>query len=843
MNKVSNTSRNLPLTGAYIKPLLRHFLNKKDGKLSESINLAQLSLELKISASDELLLEVCAVNPLMENLDLTECQDITDAGLLSLSDHCYCLKKISFSGCIKISHVGLRSLVLKNGSVVKLDLTKCHLIDDKGLRSIAVSLNHLKELDISGCYNVTDFGISAVARCCPKIEILKLRCCINISKFGDKGIVDICNFCPLLKVLDLYGCPFIGDNAVLEASKKCSALRKISLYKCKGLTSMTFRRLVENDCRKGIIELEIVGWLNMNDEETKYIANSSQCRKNMRRLNISQSPFVTSGGLKQLVSKLKRLEYLDLSKCFSIDDRAMELLSIQLGSKKLLCPVKGLNLSGCKKITENGVLKFTQNFPYLSSLNLTKCERICQSASKDNFLHSVVFQMPFAEISSHSQYFGFKPKPNEESLRNKASLLSRQINAAVILQSLFRGALVRHNILRRRRLEYVILNILPKIQACFRGYLQRRIWKYTLENKRQSLATIVFQKYWRGLICRRYFQTLIMCEHNHRREETNSIIIQRVYRGYSGRLAAKITLNHIVKLRLLEAKTKARLEKLVVLMQSNFRRKKQQEKFKKNLLQRKQEHERNYQCRVSVLRIQSVHRGYKARKLARNRKEELELIKLRVFHACKIQGIWRGKKVRKIIEAARKKESDERRILKASIDIQRYWRVYLDKCFLDSLRNEKYYQIAKEKAARVLQRLYRGRVGRSVAVAARALWKDQFIKNNVAISIQRVFRGHKEREMVIMYRSIRHLEEVQAKPLYKYLEVTEISLKENQSKQIRLKLTLKKIVDKLVFLEKEIDLMTHSKQKYWDSDIISLTPQRFPIMMVKVRNTCVAKLW
>ena len=109
------------------------------------------------------------------------------------------------------------------------------------------------------------------------------------------------------------------------------------------------------------------------------------------------------------------------------------------------------------------------------------------------------------------------------------------------------------------------------------------------------------------------------------------------------------------------------------------------------------------------------------------------------------------------------------------------------------------------------------------------------MKNNAALSIQRVFRGHKDRDMVVLYRSMRHLEEFKAKPLYTFLEVTQKSLKENQSDQVILKLNLKKIMDNIAFLEKEIDMMNHTKQNYWDSDIISGTPQRFPLVMVQVR--------
>jgi hypothetical protein len=131
--------------------MIKNFFILKDGSLSTHINLHQYAIDSGAIVSNVVLQEVCNVQPNVISLDLTDCHDITDAGLWSLARQCQRLESLILSGCNQITIVGLRSLALSCTSITSLDLTHCTLLDDMGLSVLAAGGWRIKSMVLKKC--------------------------------------------------------------------------------------------------------------------------------------------------------------------------------------------------------------------------------------------------------------------------------------------------------------------------------------------------------------------------------------------------------------------------------------------------------------------------------------------------------------------------------------------------------------------------------------------------------------------------------------------------------------------------------------------------------------------
>jgi Leucine-rich repeat (LRR) protein len=97
--------------------------------------------------------------PALASLDLTNCQGISDEGLLHLSA-LKALDDLTLAGC-SISNRGLEYLAGCAG-LTTLVLDGCYQISDGGLAHLG-ALKQLQFLDLSFCTSVTEGGLAHVA--------------------------------------------------------------------------------------------------------------------------------------------------------------------------------------------------------------------------------------------------------------------------------------------------------------------------------------------------------------------------------------------------------------------------------------------------------------------------------------------------------------------------------------------------------------------------------------------------------------------------------------------------------------------------------------------------------
>ncbi|XP_043689379.1 F-box protein At1g47056-like [Telopea speciosissima] len=144
----------------------------------------------------------------LEILHLVETTNCTNAGLVSIADHCKLLRELH-----------LHSWRARYG------------IGDGGLTAIAKRCHDLEELIIFGA-NPTSLSLGLLAANCQNLERLALCWC---ATFGDAEISCIAAKCIALKNLCIMG-GSITDDGLEALSGGCPNLVKVTMWHCDSLT-------------------------------------------------------------------------------------------------------------------------------------------------------------------------------------------------------------------------------------------------------------------------------------------------------------------------------------------------------------------------------------------------------------------------------------------------------------------------------------------------------------------------------------------------------------------------------------------------------------------------------
>ncbi|XP_042509010.1 F-box protein At1g47056-like [Macadamia integrifolia] len=150
----------------------------------------------------------------LEILHLVKTPECTNAGLVSIADHCKLLRKLHIDGW------------------------KTNRIGDEGLIAIAKRCTNLQELVLIGV-NPTSSSLGLLAANCQNLERLAL---CGSETIGDAEISCIAAKCISLKKLCIKGCP-VSDHGMEALAGGCPNLVKVKVKKCRGVTGEGADRL------------------------------------------------------------------------------------------------------------------------------------------------------------------------------------------------------------------------------------------------------------------------------------------------------------------------------------------------------------------------------------------------------------------------------------------------------------------------------------------------------------------------------------------------------------------------------------------------------------------------
>lgn len=118
-----------------------------------------------------------SVCPNLRQVDLSNCEDLTEDGVEELLKRCSGIKNLGISGCIKVK------TFLNDFEISYLEVLCARglRINDDELALIGKRCPKLLQLDLTGCLSVTEKGVKEVVMDCKALREINLKWCNNVN--------------------------------------------------------------------------------------------------------------------------------------------------------------------------------------------------------------------------------------------------------------------------------------------------------------------------------------------------------------------------------------------------------------------------------------------------------------------------------------------------------------------------------------------------------------------------------------------------------------------------------------------------------------------------------------
>ena len=280
--------------------------------------------------------------PTVRSLTLMSCYNFTDSGLVQIP-HLF----------PSLSNLSLHSIG--------------ELLFPDNLHTIFLSLTCLNSLELTACSCLTDDFLSTQFCSIPHFTSSLYHLDLTqLDQIHDSSIESILIHCTNLQSLDVSWCNELSDCAFLLFEKpenKRYQFKRIKLRSNEKVTDTTVCRIV-NGC-SNLEVLSLVRCSNFTDAALRMI---SEKLKLLRRLNVGWSG-VTSEGVKLILMKCDKLEFLGLEGCKLVTDEALKIFWSTEGPPNWQTRPFKLKLSWVNSITEQAIEKSVRRCKKLKILD------------------------------------------------------------------------------------------------------------------------------------------------------------------------------------------------------------------------------------------------------------------------------------------------------------------------------------------------------------------------------------------------------------------------------------------------------------------------------------------
>ncbi|XP_044019419.1 F-box/LRR-repeat protein 2-like [Aphidius gifuensis] len=267
---------------------------------------------------------------------------------------------------------------------------------DSSLIAIAKECKNLEYLNISHCKYITEEGLNAITtiKSLRRLNVSHLECvrdsflrklkglsllkCNECQKISDVGLIQFINNCPDLKHLSADG-TYMTIKTIIAADQATKHRENniiLHIHLCYKKLRTACRSIIESKW----------SWNNRERRPSLVFDNLSKLQ-NLEQLSlqsmITNESFDSS--IIAIVDSCKSLTKLDISSCYDVTETTLIALTNSESLKELkigyihsvtdnfISKLKGLqcfDCTGCKKITDAGVIQLIKNCPDLENLDL-----------------------------------------------------------------------------------------------------------------------------------------------------------------------------------------------------------------------------------------------------------------------------------------------------------------------------------------------------------------------------------------------------------------------------------------------------------------------------------------
>lgn len=174
-------------------------------------------------------------------IDLQNCRNLEDASITTLLTEGPNLRELRLAHCARITDQAFLQLPPDQtyDALRILDLTDCNDLNDAGIQRIVSAAPRLRNLVLAKCRNITDRAVMAIARLGKNLHYIHLGHCSRITDMGVQTLVKMCN---RIRYIDLACCANLTDASVQQLAT-LPKLKRIGLVKCTNITDVSIAAL------------------------------------------------------------------------------------------------------------------------------------------------------------------------------------------------------------------------------------------------------------------------------------------------------------------------------------------------------------------------------------------------------------------------------------------------------------------------------------------------------------------------------------------------------------------------------------------------------------------------
>ncbi|PHT47504.1 hypothetical protein CQW23_11712 [Capsicum baccatum] len=143
----------------------------------KNLRIRDVNLSSNRYLDDDALMNVALICPNMDFLDVSSCNSLTEAGIISALEVCSQIRNLQLDNCPGIKHIG-KGAELPNVEVIS---AAGSAINDEGLAMIGNRCSRLLKLNLENCIGVTAEGLHAIVKNCRSLRDINLKRCPQVS--------------------------------------------------------------------------------------------------------------------------------------------------------------------------------------------------------------------------------------------------------------------------------------------------------------------------------------------------------------------------------------------------------------------------------------------------------------------------------------------------------------------------------------------------------------------------------------------------------------------------------------------------------------------------------------
>lgn len=213
-------------------------------------------------------------------------------------------------------------LIESSEDVRVIDFKDVSDLENGDLEVIATNNRFALSLGLAHCGRLEDPSIVRVSLCCAQLEHLDLSYC---SKLTDVALAAIGKHCTRLMRLWLVHCHLITDLGVEAAVRSNTRLEELSLSYCERVSERSMATIGSSSASLAVLELELC--VQINSAALKHLAASLVNPSKLRRLNLAGCHRVADDGLLEVAKTCPKLQHVNVRLCDKLTDASLRVLT------------------------------------------------------------------------------------------------------------------------------------------------------------------------------------------------------------------------------------------------------------------------------------------------------------------------------------------------------------------------------------------------------------------------------------------------------------------------------------------------------------------------------------